>query len=163
MSTASKSSSTSGKSAGLDANQLLKADHREVEGLFEKFEAAKGDAQKRKIAQQICDALTVHAQIEEELYYPACERAGVEEDLLAEAKVEHQSAKELIAQIQAGRAVDEMWEAKVKVLQEQIEHHVKEEEGAGGIMAKAKKSSLDLEKLGAALQARKEELMAAKA
>ena len=110
-----------------DAVALLKADHRTVEDLFEKFEGAKGDGAKQKIALQICMELTVHAKIEEEIFYPAC-RGGIEEDLLNEAYVEHDGAKTLINEIEAGSLDDAFYEAKVKVLSEEIEHHVEEEE-----------------------------------
>src|SRR4029077_13063911 len=107
--------------AKLDAVALLKADHRKVEELFAKFEAAKGEGRKRALAEQICMELTVHAQIEEDVFYPACE-GKVEEDLLKEAYVEHDGAKVLIAEIEAGGPDDEFYDAKVKVLSEQIEH-----------------------------------------
>src|SRR3954467_8823189 len=143
-----------------DAIALLKADHREVEALFEKFEGAKGDGAKEKIARQICLELTVHAQIEEEIFYPACE-GKVEEDLIKEAYVEHDGAKVLIAEIEAGGPDDEYYDAKVKVLSEEIEHHVKEEEARlEGIFAQARKSGLDMDALGDQLRARKEELVA---
>ncbi|MEO8375616.1 MAG: hemerythrin domain-containing protein, partial [Sphingomonas bacterium] len=102
-----------------DAIALLKADHRTVEDLFEQFEKASGDGRKQKIAEQICLELTVHAQIEEEIFYPACE-GKIEEDLLKEAYVEHDGAKVLIAEIEAGGPDDEYYDAKVKVLSEQI-------------------------------------------
>ncbi len=143
-----------------DAIALLKADHRTVEELFEKFEGAKGDGAKEKIAKQICLELTVHAQIEEEIFYPACE-GKVEEDDLKEAYVEHDGAKVLIAQIEAGGPDDEYYDAKVKVLSEEIEHHVKEEEARmEGIFAQARKAGLDMDALGEQLAARKEELVA---
>src|SRR4029078_507134 len=105
-----------------DAIALLKADHRAVEQLFEKFEKASGDGRKQALAQEICLELSVHAQIEEEIFYPACE-GKVEEDLLKESYVEHDGAKVLIAEITAGQgADDEFFDAKVKVLQEEIEH-----------------------------------------
>src|SRR5688572_33469366 len=111
-----------------DAVALLKADHEKVAGLFESFEKASGDGKKQKIAEEICMELSVHATIEEEIFYPACE-GKVEEDLLKEAFVEHDGAKVLIAEIQAGDGqTDDFFDAKVKVLQEQIEHHVEEEE-----------------------------------
>ena len=110
-----------------DAVALLKADHRAVEELFAKFENASGDGAKQKIALTICKELSVHAQIEEEIFYPACE-GKVEEDLLKEAYVEHDGAKVLIAEIEAGGPSDEYYDAKVTVLKEQIEHHVEEEE-----------------------------------
>ena len=111
----------------LDAIALLKQDHRTVEDLFAQFEKASGDGRKQTIAEQICLELSVHAKIEEEIFYPACE-GKVEEDLLKEAYVEHDGAKLLIAQIMAGEPSDEFYDAKVTVLQEQIEHHVEEEE-----------------------------------
>ena len=141
-----------------DAIALLKADHREVEELFEKFEKASGADRKQKLAQQICLELSVHAQIEEEIFYPACE-GKVEEDLLKESYVEHDGAKVLIAEIIKGDPSDEFYDAKVKVLQEEIEHHVEEEERRmDGLFAQAKKAGLDLDALGADLAARKEQL-----
>jgi len=143
-----------------DAIALLKADHREVEELFEKFEKASGDGRKRKLAEQICMELTIHAQIEEEIFYPACE-GKIEEDLLKEAYVEHDGAKVLIAEIEAGGPDDEYYDAKVKVLSEQIEHHVEEEEKRmEGMFSQARKAGLDMDALGDRLRARKEELMA---
>ncbi len=143
-----------------DAIALLKADHRTVEELFEKFEKASSDGSKEKIALQICLELTVHAQIEEEIFYPACE-GKVEEDLIKEAYVEHDGAKVLIAEIEAGGPDDEYYDAKVKVLSEQIEHHVEEEEKRmEGLFSQARKAGLDMDALGEQLAARKEELMA---
>ena len=144
-----------------DAIALLKQDHREVEELFEQFEKASGTGRKQKIAQQICLELTVHAQIEEEIFYPACE-GKVDEDLLKESFVEHDGAKVLIAEIMAGDGkTDDFFDAKVKVLQEQIEHHVEEEEQRGeGLFSQARKADIDLDTLGEALSQRKEELLA---
>ena len=143
-----------------DAIALLKADHRAVEALFEKFEGARGDGAKEKIARRICLELTVHAQIEEEIFYPACE-GKIEEDLLKEAYVEHDGAKVLIAEIEAGGPDDEYYDAKVKVLSEQIEHHVEEEEKRmEGMFSQARKAGLDMDALGDQLRARKEELIA---
>ncbi|MES1972938.1 MAG: hemerythrin domain-containing protein [Pseudomonadota bacterium] len=143
-----------------DAIALLKADHRTVEALFEQFENASGDGRKRKIAEQICLELTVHAKIEEEIFYPACE-GKIEEDLLKEAYVEHDGAKVLIAEIEAGGPDDEYYDAKVKVLSEQIEHHVEEEEKRmEGMFSQARKAGLDMDALGDQLLARKEELVA---
>ena len=105
-----------------DAVALLKEDHRTVEDLFAKFEKARGDGSKQKLATQICLELSVHAKIEEEIFYPACE-GKVEEDLLKEAYVEHDGAKLLIAEILTGEPSDEYYDSKVTVLQEQIEHH----------------------------------------
>jgi hemerythrin superfamily protein len=97
--------------APLDAIALLKADHRKVEDLFEKFEAARGTAQRQRLAKQICTELTVHAMIEEEIFYPACE-GKVEEDQLNEGLVEHDGAKVLIAEIEAGSPDDEFTPAR---------------------------------------------------
>ena len=143
-----------------DAVALLKADHRTVEDLFSKFEKASGDGAKEKIARQICLELSVHATIEEEIFYPACE-GKIEEDLLKEAYVEHDGAKVLIAEIMAGGPDDEYYDAKVTVLQEQIEHHVKEEEQRmEGMFAQARKAGLDMDRLGEELAARKSDLIA---
>ena len=142
-----------------DAIALLKQDHRTVEELFAAFEKASGEGRKQKIAQQICLELSVHAAIEEEIFYPACE-GKVEEDLLKEAYVEHDGAKVLIAQILEGDGQsDEFFDAKVKVLQEQIEHHVEEEEKRmEGMFSQARKAGLDMESLGVQLAERKAEL-----
>ena len=124
-----------------DAIALLKQDHRTVEELFEQFEKASGDGRKQKLAEQICLELSVHAQIEEEIFYPACE-GKVEEDLLKESYVEHDGAKVLIAElINGGPKEDEYYDAKVKVLQEEIEHHVEEDEKRmEGLFAQARKA-----------------------
>jgi hypothetical protein len=144
----------------MDAIALLKADHRKVEELFEQFEAASGDGKKQKIAMQICLELSVHTKIEEEIFYPACE-GKIEEDLLKEAYVEHDGAKVLIAEIEAGGPDDEYYDAKVKVLSEQIEHHVEEEEKRmEGMFSQARKAGLDMDALGETLLARKTELVA---
>ena len=143
-----------------DAIALLKADHRTVEELFEKFEGAKGDGAKQKIALQICLELTIHAQIEEEIFYPACE-GKIDEDLIKEAYVEHDGAKVLIAEIEAGTPDDEFYDAKVQVLSEQIEHHVEEEERRmEGMFSQARKAGLDMDELGERLRARKDQLLA---
>ena len=142
-----------------DAIALLKNDHREVEELFEQFEKASGDGRKEKLAQQICLELSVHAAIEEEIFYPACE-GKVDEDLLKESYVEHDAAKILIAQISSGQGEnDEFFDSKVKVLSEEIEHHVEEEEKRmEGLFAQAKKAGLDMDALGEQLALRKAEL-----
>jgi hemerythrin superfamily protein len=141
-----------------DAIALLKRDHRTVEELFEKFEKAGGTERKRKLAEEICLELSVHAEIEEEIFYPACE-GKVDEDLLKEAYVEHDGAKVLIAEIMNGGPSDDYYDAKVKVLQEEIEHHVEEEEKRlDGLFAQARKAELDLDALGEELAARKSEL-----
>ena len=146
--------------ANQDAVALLKEDHRTVEDLFAKFEKASGDDRKKEIADKICMELTIHAMIEEEIFYPACE-GKVEEDLLSEAYVEHDGAKVLIGEIQAGSPQDDYYDAKVKVLQEQIEHHVQEEEKRmEGLFSQARKAGVDMDALGEQLSARKGELKA---
>ena len=143
-----------------DAVALLKADHRKVEDLFAEFEAARGDGKKRALAEQICLELTVHTRIEEDIFYPACE-GKVEEDLLKEAYVEHDSAKVLIAEIEAGGPDDSFYDAKVKVLSEMIGHHVKEEEQrVEGMFAQARKAGLDMDELGARMAEEKGRLVA---
>jgi hemerythrin HHE cation binding domain-containing protein len=141
-----------------DAIALLKADHRKVEDLFEKYESAR--SKKADIARKICMELTIHTIIEEEIFYPACREAGVESDMMDEANVEHDGAKILIAELDNGSPEDDYYDAKVKVLSEEIKHHVKEEEKRGGIFTEARKAELDLEALGEQLAARKKELMA---
>src|SRR3954471_18677883 len=141
-----------------DAVALLKEDHRTVEELFEKFEKASGEGRKQSIAERICLELSVHAQIEEEIFYPACE-GKVDEDLLKESYVEHDGAKVLIAEIMNGGPSDEFYDAKVKVLQEEIEHHIEEEEKRmEGLFAQARKAGLDMDALGEQRAARKQEL-----
>jgi len=144
-----------------DAIALLKQDHREVKDLFEQFEKASGDGRKQKLAAQICLELSVHAAIEEEIFYPACE-GKVDEDLLKESYVEHDAAKVLIAEIEAADGEsDEYFDSKVKVLSEEIEHHVEEEERRmEGLFAQARKAGLDMDALGDQLAARKQELIA---
>ena len=160
---ASKSSAAKSSAGSEDAIKLLTADHKEVKALFKEYEklvkAEAGDDEKQALAEQICVMLTEHATAEEELFYPAARDAlGDDEDLIDEADVEHSTAKELIAQIQGSTPDDPHFDAKVKVLGEYIDHHVKEEEGE--IFPKAKKGGLDTAALGAEIAARKEELMA---
>lgn len=144
----------------MDAIALLKADHRNVEALFEKFEKAKDAKTKKALATEICTELTVHATIEEEIFYPACKEA-VDEDLRTEAYVEHDGAKVLIAELAGSDPSNEFYDAKMKVLSEDIKHHVKEEEKPGeGIFAQARKGDLDMDELGQRLAARKKELLA---
>ena len=155
--TARRTAAKSG--AEMDAIQLLKADHRQVEEWFEEFEKSRADRKKEILAHKICTALTVHTQIEEEIFYPAFLEATGDEDMNDEAYVEHQGAKTLMAEIEAGKPGDDKWEAKVTVLSEMIKHHVHEEEMRDGMFAKARKSSMDLDELGSQMAARKKELM----
>jgi hemerythrin superfamily protein len=146
------------KSSSQDAISLLKADHRQVEEWFSEFESARSATKKQQLATSICDALTVHTTIEEEIFYPAFLQATEDKDIHHEAVVEHEGAKQLIAQIQSMSPDDDYFDAKVTVLSEMIKHHVKEEEKPGGMFAEAKKSEMDLDALGEELLARKREL-----
>ena len=146
------------KTQSPDALALLKADHALVEDLFDKFEKAKTEKQKATLAEQICTELTIHAQIEEEIFYPAVREAIGEDDLMDEADVEHAGAKDLIAQIEGSAPGEDHFDAKVTVLGEYIKHHVKEEESE--MFPKVRKSDLDLKELGAEMGARKAELQA---
>ncbi len=142
-----------------DAIKLLKDDHREVKGWFAAFDKAHDDAEKQDLANKICKALTIHAKIEEEIFYPAAYAAINDDDLLDEAEVEHASAKQLIAEIQASKAGEPLFDARVTVLGEYINHHVEEEESE--LFPECRDSSMDLRALGQQLAARKSELMAA--
>jgi hemerythrin superfamily protein len=157
----SRKTTASTRSSGQDAIALLKADHREVKQLFEEYkdlvDAEGGDEEKQALAEKICALLTVHTTIEEEIFYPAARDALEEQDLLDEAEVEHASAKELIAQIQGMQPAESLYDAKVTVLGEYIDHHVKEEETQ--MFPKLKKTGLDLGAVGEQLMTRKEELM----
>jgi hemerythrin superfamily protein len=146
--------------AGQDAIALLTADHREVSDMFEQFDQLgdRATASKEKLKDKICKALIAHTTIEEEIFYPAV-RGKIEEgeDMVDEAVVEHAAAKDLIKQLQEMQPDDELYDAKVKVLGEQVEHHVKEEEKE--MFPKVKKSGLDLLALGQEMAMRKQELM----
>ena len=146
-----------------DAVSLLAADHAEVKQMFETYrqlvDEGAGDDQRGELAGQICSMLTVHAEVEEDIFYPAMRENLDDELLLDQAEVEHASAKELIEQIETMDPGDALYDAKVLVLGEYIEHHVQEEENE--IFPKAEKSGLDLDDLGAELADRKRELMSA--
>jgi hemerythrin-like domain-containing protein len=137
---------------------LLKADHREVEEYFEEYEELDNESDKAELAEKICAALKVHTQIEEEILYPAARKATGDEDLLDEALVEHAGAKHLIAEIEAMDVGDDLYDAKIRVLGEQIKHHVKEEEEE--LFPECESAELDTMALGKKLAARKSELMA---
>lgn len=150
--------------AGKDACDLLDADHKNVMKMFKEYEeltnsrARSAAGKKMDLAREICMALTVHTQIEEEIFYPAVRAAIKDTDLLDEAAVEHQSAKELIAQLEAAGEADDMFDAKVKVLGEYVNHHIKEERGE--IFPKARAArKLDLVAMRDELETRKEEVM----
>lgn len=135
---------------------MLKEDHKRVTELFDRFERARGDAQKERLAETICEELKVHAQLEEELFYPAVREAIDDSALMNEAEVEHGSAKTLIRQIETSSAADDKFDAMVVVLGEYIRHHVKEEEG--DMFKQVRRSGIDLAGLGAEMQKRKREL-----
>ncbi|GFE76640.1 MULTISPECIES: hemerythrin domain-containing protein [Novosphingobium] len=143
-----------------DAIALLKADHRAVESLFEKFEAARSPAQRKSLAHQICVELKIHTAIEEEIFYPSF-RGKIEDDTLDEAYVEHDGAKILINDIEAASPEDSFFAAKLKVLSEEIKHHVHEEEmPSEGMFAQCRKADIDLVELRDRMLARKTELLA---
>jgi hypothetical protein len=143
-----------------DAIALLKADHRKVEDLFEKAQKARDDGRKQELVKQICTELTIHTMIEEEIFYPAC-TGQAEDDTIDEAYVEHDGAKVIIAELLNSEPSNEFYDAKIKVLSEDIKHHVKEEEKPSeGMFAQARAAGLDLQGLGERMMARKQELMA---
>jgi hemerythrin superfamily protein len=155
-----KNGAAKSTSQSRDAIALLKGDHRQVEQWFEQFSKSRSEAKKQQLADSICQALTVHTTIEEEIFYPAFIEATRDRDTHHEAIVEHAGAKHLIEQIRAMKASDDYFDAKVTVLSEMIKHHVKEEEQRGGMFAEAKDSDLDLVGLGQQLLARKQQLTA---
>ncbi|MBU3970349.1 MAG: hemerythrin domain-containing protein [Alphaproteobacteria bacterium] len=143
----------------MDAIAMLKADHRKVEEIFAAFEKATSKARKQALAEQACLELKVHTVIEEEVFYPAC-RGKIEDDLLNEAYVEHDGAKLLINDIEAGGPEEDFYDAKVKVLSEMIEHHVEEEEKRSeGMFSQARAAGLDMDALADAMRARKKSAM----
>lgn len=160
----SKSSSSAKRSSSrrMDAIALLKSDHQEVQKLFDQFESKHdkmSSEDKQALAQKICMELKIHTSIEEEIFYPTVgEHIEKAEDLLHEAKVEHDSAKTLIKEIESGDPEDELWDAKVTVLGEYVKHHVKEEQNEMFPMVR-KAKDIDLKELGERLMARKQELM----
>jgi hemerythrin superfamily protein len=153
------SSSPRSGTAGAHAIHLLMDDHRKIKALFEEYDGLsdRSTASKKKLATQICLELTKHATAEEEIFYPAVRRAGGDaKDLVDEAKVEHACVKDLITQILNMNPGDDLYDAKVKVLSEQVDHHVKEEERE--MFPQARKAKLDLLALGEAIAVRKEEI-----
>lgn len=146
----------SASSQGKDALALLRSDHQLVQDLFQQYEKARGDSRKAELAERICTELAIHAKIEEEIFYPAVREAIGDDDLMDEALVEHQGAKDLIAQLQKASPADPLFDAKVKVLSEYVKHHVKEEQNE--MFKEVRKKKLDLKALGEQLQARKSEL-----
>jgi hemerythrin superfamily protein len=147
----------------MNAIELLKHDHDEVDAMFKQFEEIKDgddDAQKEELVERICQALTVHAQIEEQIFYPAARRALQEQgqDLLNEAAVEHQTMKDIVGRLEMAPTSDPLYDAGVKVLSEYVKHHVREEEGE--LFPKVRSAGLDLKALGEELAQRKQALEA---
>jgi len=140
-----------------DAIALLRADHKRVSALFEQYESTRSSAKKKTLVATICQELTVHAQVEEEIFYPAVKAALKDKELVPEAQVEHQSLKDLIAQVKDKEPDGEMFDAKIKVMSEYVKHHVKEEQNE--MFVRAKKTRLDMQQLGEQIAARKQELM----
>lgn len=155
---ARKTTTTSVAGRGPDAIALLKADHRSVEKLFGQFEKARDNDRKKALADKICLELRVHMQIEEEIFYPTSREFLTDEDIVDEAVVEHAAAKDLMDEIERMDPGEDLYDAKVTVLEEQIEHHVGEEETE--YFPKVKKTDMDLKAIGARMKARKEALMA---
>lgn len=144
-----------------DAITLLRADHDKVKKMFREFEKLHKDGSDddaEMLAKEICNELTIHTTIEEEIFYPEVRAALEDDDMMDEAEVEHASAKDLVAQIRAMSASDDKFAAKVTVLGELIDHHVKEEHDE--MFPKARKTEIDMSALGADMQSRKKELMA---
>jgi hemerythrin superfamily protein len=160
MPTHAKKAPDQAPAPGQDAIDLLTADHKKVKKLFADFEKLKeegSDDEKAAIVEKICNELKIHTELEEEIFYPAVRKAIKDGDLMDEALVEHAGAKELIAQLEGASVDDDLYDAKVTVLGEQIDHHVKEEEAE--MFPKAKKANVDTEALGVAMLERKTELM----
>ena len=156
--TNTKSTPHKSQPAPKDAIALLKADHEAVSQLFAEYERTGSDSNKKALVAEICTALSVHAQIEEELFYPAVKKALKDKLLVPEATVEHAGVKDLIAQLEGVEPDGEMYDARVKVLSEYVKHHVKEEQNE--MFAQAKATSLDMVELGLRMAARKDELLA---
>jgi hemerythrin superfamily protein len=140
-----------------EATALLRADHKLVAGLFNEYEKTTSNAKKKSLVRQICTELTIHAQVEEEIFYPAVKAALKDRELVPEAKVEHATLKNLIAEVEGKEPDGEMFDAKVKVLGEYVKHHVKEEHSE--MFPKAKSTKLDMKELGNRITLRKAELM----
>lgn len=146
------------KPATQDAIAMLKTDHEAVNRLFTEFEAARSATRKKALVSQICAALAVHVQIEEEIFYPAIQATLKDKLLVPEAIVEHAGVKELMKQLDGVEPDGQMYDAKVKVLSEYVKHHVKEE--TNDMFPKVKASSINLQDLGGRMAARRDELLA---
>jgi hypothetical protein len=154
----SQNRETKTQAASPSAFELLEQDHREVEEWFAEFnELNEDDDQKAKLAGKICLALKVHAQMEEEIFYPQARETTKDNDLIDEAVVEHATVKNLIAEIEAMEVGEELYDAKMRVLGEMVKHHIKEEEEE--LFPELEAAKLDLNALGKEIAERKEELM----
>lgn len=158
--TAKKTAASVSPGKRQDATTLLRADHKLVNDLFAEYEKARSANKKKQLVAQICSELSVHAQVEEEIFYPEVKRALKDKELIPEATVEHATLKDLIAQVEGIEPDGEMFDAKIKVLAEYVTHHVKEEQNE--MFPKAKETDLDMKALGDQLSERKAELMAAR-
>ncbi|MES2627141.1 MAG: hemerythrin domain-containing protein [Pseudomonadota bacterium] len=166
MATAAKprsasASASKAKAAPKEAIAILRADHKLVSELFAEVDKTKKQEKKIKLVEQICEELTIHAQVEEEIFYPAVKDALDDDELVPEAQVEHASLKMLISELEGAQGDDEMYDARVKVLSEYVKHHVKEEQNE--MFPKVKETDLDLVELGAQILQRKEELKSERA
>lgn len=144
---------TARKADSSNAITLLTDDHKEVKRLFKEFEKGKDSmdvADKEELVNQICEQLLLHTEAEEQIFYPAARAAIEDDDMMNEAEVEHSAARDLIEQLRGMDPSDEMYDAKVTVLSEQVEHHVEEEEKE--MFPKVKKAKVDLEAIGEQIQ-----------
>ena len=149
---------TAPRTGAKDATALLRADHKRVSALFEQYESTRSTAKKKTLVDTICRELTIHAQVEEEIFYPAVKAALKDKELIPEATIEHATLKELIAQVEGKEPDGEMFDARIKVMSEYVKHHVKEEQNE--MFPKARATRLDMNALGEQIAARKEELSA---
>jgi Hemerythrin HHE cation binding domain len=159
--TKSSRSHKSHKSSGMDAIDLLMEDHKKVQKVFKEFEKSRdemGDAEKGRMVRHCCMELKIHTQLEEEIFYPAAREAIEDEELVDEAEVEHAAAKQLINELEQMEPGEDLYDARFTVLGEYVNHHIKEEEQAGGILAEVKKAKIDLEELGRRMMQMKEKL-----
>jgi hemerythrin superfamily protein len=160
MLTTTKRTAKTASSKPKEATALLRADHKVVSNLFDEYEKTKSPSKKKQIVAQICTELTIHAQVEEEIFYPAVKEALNDHDLVPEATVEHATLKGLIAEVEGAEPDGDMFDAKIKVLSEYVKHHVKEEQNE--MFPKAKSTELDMLELGAKLSERKKALLEAR-
>ena len=140
-----------------DAIAMLRADHKLVSALFAEYETTRSNSKKRTLVSKICTELSLHAQVEEEIFYPAVKKALNDKEMIPEATVEHATLKALIGQVEGIEPDGEMFDAKIKVMSEYVKHHVKEEQNE--IFPQAKSTNLDMVELGSRMAARKKVLL----